>query len=111
MHRAKYSNRVYNLSTTDVKKLLKGFEIDIDSLSDDEVKELVEKEFDKRGHPIKLLKSRAGLLSFKDPYTTFNTLGLSNYDGTELAVVAEKLNFDTYGYNIYQIKGNYYVSK
>ena len=111
MHRAKYSNRVYNLSTTDVKKILKGFEIDIDSLSDDEVKELVEKEFDKRGHPIKLLKSRAGLLSFKDPYTTFDTLGLSNYDETELAVVAEKPDFDTYGYNIYQIKGNYYVSK
>jgi hypothetical protein len=42
---------------------------------------------EKRGHPIKINNLRANsVISFKNPYQTFETIGFGAYNVTELAM-------------------------
>lgn len=119
MHRALYRNKsinkksayTYSIPISDLRKLMPQFEIDIEDASDSEIKSILEQEMEKRGHSIQITQAKSGVVSFKNPYLTFDTAGFGAYNETELAMHQEVVEFPTYGYKIYQIKENYYVSK
>lgn len=113
MHRASYKNSTYYMQISDLKKLMPQFEIEMDEdLEPNQIKTIFEQEMEKRGHPIKINNLRANsVISFKNPYQTFETIGFGAYNVTELAMQQEVTEFPTYGYKIFQIRGNYYVTK
>lgn len=126
LHRTKFNRLKYerSISLNDVKKLMRGFlesdpdrEEDLKSIDDMEDSDFVnffKVELERHNFPVQFIVSKSGIIRFKEQYNTFNSLGLGTMDQTELAIQAEydpKNLPNSYGYNIYQINGKYYVSK
>jgi len=86
----------------------------IDDMEDSDFVNFFKSELERHNFPVQFIVSKSGIIRFKEQYNTFNSLGLGTMDKTELAIQAEydpKNLPNSYGYNIYQINGKYYVSK